>query len=203
MVDETRQQQAVPAATTGGDGSRRVVAVTPARAKAEAAAGSGRRADRPNFLQFGGRDVGDGSRTSPRMRFDLLQLAAWAVGLALIVAGLVAIARTGFDGIGLFEPVVTVGDQGATPLYALLWLVLGAVILAAGTGSVNERRLRMLGVGLGIVGAVLLIETAAFTEYLGVDERSGPLLLAIGALLAATSFVPPLTVPRPGGADRS
>lgn len=60
------------------------------------------------------------------MRFDVLQIGAWTVGLYLIVAGLVAVARAGFDDLGLFESVVEVGDQTATPLYALLWLLIAA-----------------------------------------------------------------------------
>lgn len=168
--------------------------VTPARARAEAAADSGRTA----FIRVADRAEGDGSRTSPRMRFDLLQIAAWLLGLALIVAGLVALARAGFDELALFEPVVEVGGQLATPLYALLWLLLGAVLLAAATGSVAEQRLRVLGVVLAVVGLVFLIEPDAFTEYLGVDESSGSALLVAGVVLVATSFVPPLSIRRPG-----
>jgi hypothetical protein len=152
----------------------------------------------PRVVQVAGRAAGDVSRTSPRMRFDLLQLAAWTVGLGLVVAGLVALARAGFDDLGLFEPVVEVGGQAATPLYAVLWLVGGAVVLAAGTGAVNERRLRLAGVVSGVVGAVFLLEPTAFTDHLGVSTDSGTPLLAVGALLAATSFVPPLWIARPG-----
>lgn len=169
--------------------------VTPARARADAEAGGRRRTE---LIRVGDRSGGDGGRSSPRMRFDLLQIAAWLVGLVLVVAGLVAVARTDFEDISLFEPVVEVGGQPATPLAALLWLVIGVIVLAAGTGSVAEQRLRILGVLFAIVGLVFLIEPDAFAEYLGGGARSASLLLAAGALLVATSFVPPLSIARPG-----
>jgi hypothetical protein len=177
-------------------------AVTPARAAAEAreahTSSDGARA-RPPLIAVAGRDdAGGGSRTAPRMRFDVLQIAAWVVGLYLIVGGLVAVARAGFDDLALFEPVVEVGDQTLTPVHALLWLIIGAIVLSAGSGVADERRLRLGGVVLGIVGAVFLIEPDAFTDYLGVTEESGTMLLAVAALLVAASFVPPLSIARPG-----
>jgi hypothetical protein len=45
---------------------------------------------------------------------------------------------------------------------------------------------------------VFLVEPAAFAEYLAVEEGSGTVLLAAGTLLVAASFVPPVTLPRPG-----
>jgi hypothetical protein len=85
----------------------------------------------------------------------------------------VAIARTGFGDVGVFEPLVGVGGQPATPLLAMLWILLGVVLLVAGAGEVNERGLRFGGVLLGVAGAVWLIEPAAVTPYLGIDRDSG------------------------------
>jgi hypothetical protein len=154
---------------------------------------------RPPLITVAGRDgAGGGSRTAPRMRFDVLQIAAWVVGLYLIVGGLVALARAGFDDLAPFEPLVEVGDQTLTPIHALLWLIIGAIVLSAGSGVADERRLRLGGVVLGIVGAVFLIEPDAFSDYLGVTAESGTMLLAVAALLVAASFVPPLSIARPG-----
>jgi hypothetical protein len=153
---------------------------------------------RTQLVRVVGREGLETSRTSPRMRFDVLQVAAWLLGLAAVVAGLVAVARAGFDDFALTEPVVEVGGQPATPLLALLWLLLGIVLLAAGTGEVAERRLRIGGVLLGIVGAVWLIEPGAFTPYLGIERESGAALLGMGVVLTATSYLPPLSIARPG-----
>lgn len=221
MADETRKQPPADAEPTGGDGgpagagarederaigeTRVQEPVSPARAKANAAATRdaerGGAKARTEFIRVGDRGAGDTSRSSPRMRFDLLQIAAWVIGLALIVGGLVAIARAGFDDLGLFEPVVEVNGQPATPLFALLWLLIGAALLAAATGAVNEQRLRIAGVLLVVAGLVFLIEPAAFEEFLGVTADSGQAMVLAGALLIATSFVPPLSIRRPGIQD--
>lgn len=154
------------------------------------------------WLRVAGREGGDGSRTSPRMRFDVLQLVAWALGLYFVIAGLIAVARTGFDELELFGTPVEVAGTSATVFYALLMLLVGVVLLAAGTGSVAERRLRIGGVLFGIVGVVFSVEPDAFTEYLGITSESGTTLLAIGLLLVVASFVPPLSIKRPGVTER-
>lgn len=224
MADETRKQPAADAEVPAEGGSAGGTAAEPdrqatsetraqppvsaARAKANADAADDadakKRAERgegkarTELIRVGDRGGGDTSRSSPRMRFDLLQIAGWVIGLALIVGGLVAIARAGFDDIGLFEPIVEVNGQPATPLFALLWLLIGAALLASATGSVNEQRLRIAGVLFVVAGLVFLIEPDAFQEYLGVTSDSGRALVLGGAVLIATSFVPPLSIRRPG-----
>jgi hypothetical protein len=140
----------------------------------------------------------DTGRTAPRMRFDILQIVAWGLGLSFVVFGLVAVARAGFDELALFEPQVEVGGLPATPLLGLLLLAIGVALLAAGTGEVNERGLRIGGVLLGVLGAVWMIEPAPFEDYLAVDGDSGVTLLAMAVLLMVASFLPPLSVARPG-----
>lgn len=144
------------------------------------------------------RNLYDGGRTAPRMRLDFLQIVAWLLALYLLVAGLVALARAGFDELGVFRPTVEVGGLPLTPLLALLYLLLGVALLAAATGPIKERGLRIGGVLLGVVGAVWLIEPDSFTEYLGVVRESGAALLTMAVLLVVASFVPPLSVTRPG-----
>jgi hypothetical protein len=154
--------------------------------------------DETTVIRMGGRDDGATDRLSPRMRFDILQLTAVVAGAGLLVGGLVVLARAGFDDLSLYEPVVTVAGQPASPLYGGLWALLGVLLLASGTGDVAERRLRMLGIALAIIGAVLLAEPDGFAPYLGVDDGSGTPLVAAGLLLAVASFLPPLSVRRPG-----
>lgn len=154
--------------------------------------------DETTVIRMGQRDDGATDRLSPRMRFDVLQLAAVVAGAGLLVGGVVVLARAGFGDLSLYEPVVTVAGQPASPLYGGLWALLGGLLLASGTGDVAERRLRMLGIALGILGAALLAEPEGFATYLGVDDGSGTPLVAVGLLLAVTSFLPPLSVRRPG-----
>ena len=139
-----------------------------------------------------------GERSSPGMRFDALQLAAWATGLTLVVAGLVALARAGFGDLTFVEPVIRVGGLPTTPFLALLLVLAGTGILTLATGVVDDRSLRIVGVVLGVIGVVWLIEPAAFTPYFGIGEENGAaaLLIAVGLVLA--SFIPPLAIRRPG-----
>ncbi len=144
------------------------------------------------------RDAADYHRSSPRMRFDVLQIAAWGTGLVLIVLGLVAIARAGFDELGLFAPVVVVAGLPANPLFALVWILIGLLLLVASTGDVDERGLRITGIVLAVIGVVWMIESAAFEPFLGVSSRSGTAFLVKGLVVGLSSFVPPLSIARPG-----
>jgi drug/metabolite transporter (DMT)-like permease len=157
---------------------------------------------RDPWIRVATREPDDHSRTSPRMRFDLLQLGAWAGGVFVIVCGLVGLARAGFEELDLFAPVVEVAGLPSSPLLALLLVLLGIALLAAATGQVDERSLRIGGAMLGIVGAVWLVEPSAFTPYLGVERANGTAALLLGAVLVVTSFVPPLSIRRPGVGSR-
>lgn len=157
---------------------------------------------RDPLVRVATREPAGRSRTSPRMRFDLLQLAAWVAGLFLVVCGLVGIARGGFEELTLFEPVIEVAGLPATPLLSLLLLLVGIVLLAAATGEVDERSLRIGGAMIAVVGAVWLVEPGAFSPYLGVERANGSAAVGLGVLLVATSFVPPLSIRRPGVSPR-
>jgi hypothetical protein len=139
-----------------------------------------------------------GGRSSPRMRFDVLQIVAWLAGLYFLVVGLVAVARVGLDGFDLFGGPVEVGQVSATPFLAIILWLVGLLLLAGGSGIVAERRLRFGGVGLCVAGIVFLIEPNAFADHLGVTADTGARLLAIGLLVTVASFVPPLSIKRPG-----
>lgn len=152
------------------------------------------------LLRVSGRhDVtGPNRRTAPQMRFDLLQVIAWCSGLTQVVIGLVALARAGFDQISLRDPVVEVVGLASTPLLALLMLSFGIVLLAAATGEVDDRVLRLLGVALGVVGTVWFIEPDAFQPLLGIERANGGAALTVAVVIVLSSFVPPLALRRPG-----
>lgn len=137
-------------------------------------------------------------RTSVWMRLDLLQIVAWSLGGLLVVFGIVVLARAGLDELTLFQPVASVAGLAGSPMLAGLLVLLGTVLLVAATGDVDERGLRVIGALLLIVGAVWVIEPAAFEPYLGIERRNGVAAIVVGTLLAAASFVPPLAIRRPG-----
>jgi len=132
------------------------------------------------------------------MRFDLLQVVAWLLGLWTIVTGAVALARAGFEDLALFTPVVEVAGAPLTPLLAALSLLLGILLLVLATGEVDDRTLRIIGVICAIAGAVWLVEPGAFQPYLATETEHGTRALIVGGALVAASFVPPLSIRRPG-----
>ena len=137
-------------------------------------------------------------RTAPRMRFDLLQLVGWGIGVWLLVVGIVAVARTGLADLDLGSPVVEVVGLTATPLLAGLLIVVGLMILLLSTGAVEDRSLRMLGATIAIIGAVWYIEPDAFASLLATERDHGTWTIVTGVLLSAASFIPPLSIRRPG-----
>lgn len=153
---------------------------------------------KPRLIRVDTRGPGEYGRSSPRMRFDLLQVVAWLLGLWTIVTGVIALARAGFDDLAVFTPVVTVAGAPLTPLLAGILVLLGIVLLVLATGEVDERTLRIIGVVCAIAGAVWLIEPDAFRPYLATETEHGVRALIVGGALVVASFVPPLSVRRPG-----
>lgn len=153
---------------------------------------------KPRLIRVDTRGPGEYGRRSPRMRFDLLQVVAWLVGLWTIVTGVIAFARAGFDDLAVFTPVVEVADASLTPLLAALLVLLGVLLLVLATGEVDDRTLRIIGVICAIAGVVWLIEAAAFQPYLATEAEHGMRALLVGGALVAASFVPPLSIRRPG-----
>jgi hypothetical protein len=153
---------------------------------------------KPRLIRVDTRGPGEYGRTSPRMRFDLLQVVAWLLGLWTIVTGVIALARAGFEDLAVFTPVVEVAAAPLTPLLAGLLILLGLLLLVLATGEVDERALRIVGVICAVAGVVWLIEPGAFQPYLATETEHGTRALLLGGALVAASFVPPLSIRRPG-----
>lgn len=120
----------------------------------------------------------------------------WLVGGELIVVGLVALARAGFDDFDLFEPVVAVGPFHLTRLFALITLALGAITWAGTAGDADELGLRVLGAIMLVVGIVWMIEPGGFNRWLGTRSVDGTHYALIGVALIGFSMVPSFRVGR-------
>lgn len=119
---------------------------------------------------------------------DPAHLLAMAFGLALIVMALVALVRTGLPSGSWTEPVVMVGWLAHTPLLALIHLVAGAMLAAAGAAPVLERSGELtIATIAGVFGVVLLIEPSAFSASLATSSTHGSTYLvgAVALFLAA------------------
>jgi uncharacterized membrane protein HdeD (DUF308 family) len=127
-----------------------------------------------------------------RRDLDLVTIVGSAIGILLVVLGLVALARTGFAFDAMTTTTSSVGPFERTPLMAVIEVAIGLSVIAA---SLSADRGGLIGVGVLalIFGLVVVIEPGAFVEALGASATSGLLyvLIGIGLLLAGFLLRPP------------
>lgn len=124
-------------------------------------------------------------------------IVASVAGIFLLVSGIVAIARADFVSAGLYAPDVIVGGFHHTPLLGFIEIVLGLLVLGAGTLGRDGPAITFLGVVALVVGLVWLIEPGAFAPYLGVTRANGWQHVVLGALLAVAGQLTPFTIRPP------
>lgn len=134
-----------------------------------------------------------GTRSVPRL-IDPVLIGGVVVGIFLLVAGIVALARGQFGTVGLFDPTVSVGWFPHTPLLAIIEIVLGLVVLYMGTIARDTGVVTFLGVLLLVAGLVWVIEPTSFEAYLGVTRANGWQHTLVGVLLVLAGQLPPFTV---------
>lgn len=126
------------------------------------------------------------------------QIVAWVASVYLVVTGLVAIARAGFDQFALFDPIVSVGGLPHTPLLGIIELVLGLLLLYAGIVATDGPAVTFIGGLMFVFGLVWLIEPTAFEPYLGVTSDNGLMYAIVGVILLIGGLFKPLVFDRPG-----
>lgn len=122
-------------------------------------------------------------RTTARRRWpttSVSSLLSGAVGIVLLVIGIVAVARAGLT--DLTEPAVAVGPFVRTTLFGLIEIALGVIALATAADR-DVRGASALAVVTGVAGIVWLIEPAAFAGVLGMTVATGWLYVLVAAAL--------------------
>ncbi len=132
---------------------------------------------------------------------DLLGWLGWLLGGEMIVVGLVALARAGFDDFDLFDPIASVGPYHLTRLFALITLALGIIVWAGTAGTPDDLGLRVLGALLLVTGIVWMIEPDGFHQWLGTEVADGVHYAVLGVSLIVFSLIPPFRVGRRPTAD--
>lgn len=123
------------------------------------------------------------------------QFVVGAVGVFLTVLGGVALARTGIG--DWTSPTTSVLGFGHTPLFAVVEILMGVVIMSDTARPYLARRsLASTGVLFLAFGLITWIEPGAFDQWLGVTAATGALYstLGIGAILIGS--VSPILGPR-------
>jgi uncharacterized membrane protein HdeD (DUF308 family) len=123
-----------------------------------------------------------------RREMDVVTAIGGAVGVLLVVIGLVALARTGFALGELTSATGTVGPFDRTPLLAIVEIVLGLSIIGA---SLSVDRGGLIGVGVLalIIGLVLVLEPGAFAAALGAGVTTGVLYVLVGIACLLAGFL--------------
>jgi hypothetical protein len=112
-------------------------------------------------------------------------LVAAVVGLFVLLVGLLAITRGGFDG-PIDEPVVSVLGFSHTTLLGLIEIIIGGCLLLSGATRSRSAAL-FFGSVLGIAAFVGAVQTSSFDDNLALESGFAWLLviMAVAVVLAA------------------
>lgn len=128
-----------------------------------------------------------------RSRFTVGQAVSGLLGLLLVVAGGVAIARVGFDSF-TGETVAVLG-LGHTLLMGLIDVIVGLIFLSSASTMFGVRS-TLIGLGsLALAfGAVVAIEPGPFVDILGDGRALGVAYVVIGTVALAAGLSTPTFV---------
>ncbi len=110
-------------------------------------------------------------------------------GLVLLVVGLIAITRGGFDG-AMSDPVVTVLAFTHTTTLGLIEIAFGLCLLIAGV-SRSRSGATFFGTALGIAGFVGAVQTESFEKSLALETSMAWLVVLGGAIIALSALMMP------------
>ena len=128
-------------------------------------------------------------RTAYASRFAPDSIIAGIAGLVVLVTGLIAIVRGGFDG-PMSTPIVQVVGFNHTTTLGLIEIGLGlALLMSAATRSRSGEV--FFGAVLGIAGFVGAVQTESFKKTLALESSMAWLAVAIGAIVVLAALMLP------------
>jgi hypothetical protein len=121
--------------------------------------------------------------------FEPDAVIAALVGLALLLVGLIAVTRGGFDG-KMSDPVVEVLGFTHTTTLGLIEIALGVFLLIA--GATRSRSSAMFfGAVLGVAGFVGAVQTESFNESLALESSMAWLVVIAGVVVVLSAVMMP------------
>ena len=128
-------------------------------------------------------------RTSSATRFAPDALIAGAVGLVLLVVGLIAMIRGGFDG-PMSTPVVSV--LGFTHTTTLGLIEAGAGLFLLLCAAVQSRGGAMFGgLALAVAGFIGIVQRSSFEHSLALESNWAAIVMIAGAVVALAALMLP------------
>ena len=133
-------------------------------------------------------------RTTSYRRFAPDAVIAAAVGLVVMVVGLLAIVRGGFDG-PMEDPVVEVLGFTHTTTLGLIEVVLGGLLLICGVSAWRSGAL-FFGSIMAIGGFIGAVQTESFATDLALESGLAWLVMLGGIAVVASALLIPRYVSR-------
>jgi hypothetical protein len=128
-------------------------------------------------------------RTAYASRFAPDSVVAVIAGLVILVVGLIAIVRGGFDG-AMSDPVVEVAGFTHTTTLGLIEIVMGLALLLSGATRSRSGEL-FFGAVLGIGGFVGAVQSESFDKSLALESSMAWLAVAIAAVVVLAALMLP------------
>lgn len=132
-----------------------------------------------------------GSRVSKAYssHFEPDAVIAALVGLVLLLVGLIAVIRGGFDG-EMSEPVVEVLGFTHTTTLGIIEIGLGLCLLIAGATRSRSGAL-FFGAVLGVAGFVAAVQSESFTTSLAIESGMAWLVVLAGVVVVLSALMLP------------
>jgi hypothetical protein len=132
--------------------------------------------------------------TRPARHWSLAQFVSLIVGVAAIVFGIVALAKTGIHGDSLRSPHREVWSFDHTPLLAVVEIGFGVVLLLASVSAGASRALMALLGALAVAFGVVIVADAwpaRMHRWFGVHDRNGWLFIITGGVVLLAGLLLP------------
>lgn len=133
-------------------------------------------------------------RTTSVRRFAPDAVIAAAVGLVVMIVGLLAVVRGGFDG-PMEDPVVEVLGFTHTTTLGLIEVVIGGLLLICGVSSWRSGAL-FFGSVMAIGGFIGAVQTESFARSLALESGLAWLVMLGGVIVVASALLIPRFVSR-------
>lgn len=127
--------------------------------------------------------------TTSRSRFAPDSIITGLVGLVMLVVGLIAVTRGGFDG-PMSEPVIRVFGFTYTTTLGLIEVGIGLCLLISAAARSRSGEL-FFGAVLGIAGFVGAVQVESFRESLALESGMGWLAVAAGSVIVVAALLLP------------
>jgi len=128
-------------------------------------------------------------RNSYNARFAPDAIIAGIAGLVILVVGLIAIVRGGFDG-PMSDPVVKVLGFTHTTTLGLIEVGIGLALLLAGATRSRSGEI-FFGTVLGVGAFVGAVQTESFKHSLALESSMAWLLVVVAAVVVLSAMLMP------------